>query len=703
MDINEQTLGIGGAPVPTNERGSKTSLFVHEMARTSISSIGAITVLLWGLRLGIISTEVSWVAIVSALLVGIGVLGFAVSIYHHRNARTALGGYWNLVLLGGALVGFFVWSYLQILLNPAYGTDEMSFDQYAAELLLRGINPYTTSMAPAFNQFFVSPDAFTYTLTGRAVTALSYPSLSFLVYIPAWLLGIHQQAAVWTDVVFWAVSMVMAFFMVRRDLRPLVITLFSFNVYVGYAVGGVTDSIMLPFLLLTAFQWDRFVLNPRGRWWMPVAFGLAMSVKQTPWFLAPILLIGMWQEGRQLDQSLKRRIHVAGIYTALAALSFFAINAPFWIGSPIDWIKGILTPLFTQMVPAGQGLIGLSVFTRLGGGDLHLFNDGSLILLIGLWVVIYFRYNRLKSLIFFTPVVSFFFADRSFASYLVDLLPVIIIAILSQRDTVLTSVAQKKHSRTFKFKLFAWLSPWWAIIPGVLMLLAALAIRGPFQITVQSVSTTGQFATINRLNVSVHNQTGQSLTPHFTVDGGGQYTTFWNVLQGPKIIAPGDTVTYELQSPNTGAMPSIQGGFQVVAFTAKQGSVSESASYLPSLWHVSITPAAVNHIQNVGQSVILYAHVLDRMNNSVQKAGIPVYLGQIIYAQSGLIYAETQINQGNVGQTPVEALTNKQGIATFVIRAARFERDPVYFEANLINSQLYYPFGYSNIVSVLFR
>lgn len=702
MGIQKQNSGGGLHPVFSYERRAEARLQLHPMARTGISTIGSVTVLLWGLRLGFMNTEISWVTFVSVALVAMGAFGFGLALHQHRGSRTAWLGQWDLMLLVGAVIGFLVWSYLQILLNPAYGTDEMSFDQYAAQLLLHGINPYTTSMAPAFNQFFVSPDAYTYTLTGQAVTALSYPSLSFLMYIPAWILGIHQQAAVWTDVFFWVISMVMAFYMVRRELRPLIITLFSFSVYVGYAVGGVTDSIMLPFLLLTAYQWDRYVVDPSGRWWQPIAFGLAMAVKQTPWFLAPILLVGLWREAQRHDKTSKERVQVLGRYTGLVALSFFAINAPFWISSPIDWVKGILTPLFTQMVPSGQGLVGLSVFTQLGGGNLHLYNDGSLILLMGLWVFIFFRYERLKTLIFFTPVISFFFADRSFASYLVNLLPMALVAVLSQQDTTLLEKSDGQGRRSSK-KILAWISPWMAMVPGLALLLLALVVRSPLQLTVQGVSTTGQFATIDRLQVAVHNRTRHDMTPYFSVDDSGQYTTFWNVLQGPAALAPDQTASYELQAPNTGAMPSIQGGFQVVAFTAKPSSVSESASYVPSLWHATITPAAVDQALNVGQAVTLYVHVLNRLNIPIEKEGIPVYLGQVIYAQSGLIYAETQINQGNVGQTPVEAFTNAHGVATFIIHAARSERDPVYFEANLVNSQLYYPYGYSNIVSVLFQ
>ncbi len=77
-------------------------------------------------------------------------------------------------------------------------------------------------------------------------------------------------------------------------------------------------------------------------------------------------------------------------------------------------------------------------------------------------------------------------------------------------------------------------------------------------------------------------------------------------------------------------------------------------------------------------------------------------MGQITYAQRGLIYSEAIINQGQVGQSPVSALTDNSGEATFVIRGTQVSNDPVYFEANLVNATQFYPYGYSEIVPIRF-
>jgi hypothetical protein len=80
-----------------------------------------------------------------------------------------------------------------------------------------------------------------------------------------------------------------------------------------------------------------------------------------------------------------------------------------------------------------------------------------------------------------------------------------------------------------------------------------------------------------------------------------------------------------------------------------------------------------------------------------------VYLGQVIYAQSGTQHSQAVINGRLPGATPVRALTSRLGVATFRISSAPSGGNPVYFEANLTKPQSGYPYGYSPMLSVRFR
>jgi len=92
-------------------------------------------------------------------------------------------------------------------------------------------------MAPAFSLFHVSPDGYTFLLNGHAVTSLSYPALSFLLYAPLVALGWTTQTAVVVNVLAWALGMVLAFVLLPKSIRPLAIVVGSFSVYISYAVG----------------------------------------------------------------------------------------------------------------------------------------------------------------------------------------------------------------------------------------------------------------------------------------------------------------------------------------------------------------------------------------------------------------------------------------------------------------------------------
>jgi hypothetical protein len=216
------------------------------------------------------------------------------------------------------------------------------------------------------------------------------------------------------------------------------------------------------------------------------------------------------------------------------------------------------------------------------------------------------------------------------------------------------------------------------------------------------VRTTGQLATVVQIGVEVTNTSNRVHHPSFTVESGGQITAFWLARGGPTALGPGHRARYTLSAPNFFAQPPITGGFQVVAFDASPASVSRSSSYLPTSLHLGISPTAVSAVVPLGQPVVLRATLLDHLDRPVTEAGVPVYLGQVIYGQQGLVFGEAIINQGQVGQTPVVAYTDDHGVAVFIVRGTRASSDPDYFEANLVDSRQFYPYGYSDIVPIRF-
>jgi uncharacterized membrane protein len=661
-------------------------------------TIAGMTVLFWGFQLfGYV--DIYPALSVAVVVLGLWGLGTIVAVWQPRAVRPVVARSLALATLGLAIGAFLVWSFLQIHASPSYGTDEIAFDQYAAQLLQHGVNPYTHSMANAFSLFHVSPDGYTFLLNGQPVTSLSYPALSFLLYVPFLLAGWSTQLAVGINVIAWAVGIALTFALLPRQLRPLAIVIGSFSVYISYAVGGVTDALFVPLLIGAVYKWDQF---PRTRGFLayrgPVLLGLAMAVKQTPWLVLPFLVAGVSLEAYR-SEGRARALRTGARYLAMAFAAFLVPNLPFLVIAPHPWLSGVLTPIASHSVPAGQGLIGLTLYFGLGGGSLATYTIALVVVFAALWLAFVATYPALKAWVVVCPAVVLFFSARSFGSYLVTLLPAALVAATS---TELIARRPAVRGRS----LWLWRNARWVVAGGLLASVVAVGAiftsSAPLGVKITSVRTTGQLATVVQIGVDVTNHSNSAQKPSFTVESGGQLTAFWLATGGPNSLAPGAHAHYTLLAPNFFAQPPITGGFQVVAFSPSPAAVSRSGSYLPTTNHVGLVPNAVNSVVPIGQTVVLRAEILDQLNRQVPLAGQPVYLGQVIYGQQGLIFGQAIINQGQIGQTPVVAYTNQTGVAMFYVRGTQISNDPVYFEANLVSANQFYPYGYSEIVPIRF-
>jgi hypothetical protein len=677
-------------------------------------SLAGIMLIEWSIRIYGSVTTFPWVT-VPVVVTGLwGLLTIAGSWVQASEAarlrpwRTAWGWITALLVVGT----FIVWAILQVHQSPGYGTDEIAFDQYAATLGRHGLDPYVHSMAPSFNLFRVPPDGFTYTLSGVPVTQLSYPALSFLPYIPFLALGWSTQLAVGLNVAAWIVSILLLFALLPRRFRAAALVLGSLTTYVAYAVGGVTDVLYVPLLIGAAYRWNRFPAEHGWRKWRgPVLLGLAMSVKQEPWLLLPFLAVAVFLEA-DARLGTARRVRVGVTYVAAALAAFALPNLPYLVAGPRAWFRGVLTPFVDHAVPTGQGAIGLSVFLRLGGGSLTAYSVFTVVLLVALLAVFAATYPVLRPLAFLMPCIVLFFAVRSFSSYIVWMLPVALLAaVTSWRDKETAAEPEPSGVGTGDgASTGPEIGPWrrWPWVVGVAALVCAgtltfaLSSSAPLAVQIVGLRTTGQLATVGLLRVHVTNTSPAAVRPAFTLDEGGSFTTFWPASAGPVSLRPGQAATYTLRAPNFPSQAAIGGGFQVAAFTTSPAAVSVSQAYVPATLHVGLSPDALNGVVPVGRPVTVHAQLLNQFNRPVASPGVSVYLGQIIYDQRGLIYSQASINGRSAGQTPVAAFTNRSGEATFTIVGTQATLDPVSFEANLVNSTLYYPYGYSEIVTMQF-
>src|ERR1039457_7602976 len=112
--------------------------------------------------------------------------------------------------------------------------------------------------------------------------------------------------------------------------------------------------------------------------------GPAMAVKQTPWLVVLFVIAGIMLESRR-ERGWRQASRDGLRYAGIAAAAFLAPNLPYLINAPGAWLHGILTPLSSRAVPAGRGLVNLSLSLAVGGGSLLAYNVAAVVFLAALF------------------------------------------------------------------------------------------------------------------------------------------------------------------------------------------------------------------------------------------------------------------------------------------------------------------------------
>ena len=465
-------------------------------------------------------------------------------------------------------------------LRHFYSTDSAAFNQVATRLFLDGRNPYTSSMAAA-TTYLHPPWAFwTYQVDGIHTARISYPAGSFLLEAPFMALGLHHMVTDWVDLGAWLVTAVLLFVMFPSYLRWLAPTLLMTGVFVGAFANGGTDALFVPFLVVAVWRWDRFpgrAVSWLPAWVGPVSLGIACSVKQTPWFCLPFLLVGVAAEARR---SGRRPGRTALAYGVCVVGSFLAINLAFIIWSPSAWLRGSFLPMFQPLVADGQGIVTLALHGLTGGVILAWLSVAAVLVFVALLAAFAWWELRMKRVWLFLVPVVLFLPDRSLANYLLDLVPAALVAALSVSTTTGARSQQSPGTRR-------WLPRLTVAVPAaaaVVVLVAAFS-SAPLTITVDRYQA-GGVATVDgglryvEVDVSVHNGTDGPLLPRFMVAaGGGHPTGFWRamVVGGISPVPGGATTRFVLVPTRYTSAPNQGDRWLVEAYTTGPDALSTSS------------------------------------------------------------------------------------------------------------------------------
>lgn len=395
-------------------------------------------------------------------------------------------------------------------------------------------------------------------------------------------------------------------------------------------------------------------------------------------------------------------------YAAISLGVFVLVNIAWMVQDPVAWFKGAVTPVTASFVPLGQGLINLSLIQRVGGGDLryYTFAAAAAFLLAFLLTLLY--YDRFKRAWMFLLIATFFFPPRSLGNYFLMLMPGALMAAVSVRPT--TPYPREARTRTVAILGM----PLRAVTIGCAAFVVVLSIglaavaRAPLSLKIVGLHSNGQEQLVTEAVLRVHNNSGTPIHPYFTVNSGGYITNFWTPSgsvrgTGPLIIPPHATRQVRITAPDVPSMPAISQPFQVYAYTtAPRKSVSASDVEQRTTRTLYLSPAAVDSPVPVGQAIRFTVQVDDRLGRPIHQVGIRIDLGQVVYAEHGLLGGEASINGGLEGASPIAVLTDRSGQAVFTVRGVQASADPTYFQAWIAPLANEPPTGYSQIVAVRF-
>ncbi len=290
--------------------------------------------------------------------------------------------------------------------TPKYPTDEVLLDMFSAHLFLIGKNPYLASnTANAFSYYgFTSGYTLSFStprLTGGFVSALSYPALSFIYFIPA--VGLNINATLWTMPAYILPAAAIAFAYRKSRLLALIALLFLvLNPQYFYQIRmGYIDVLWVGFSMLSVYFY-------RKPWLSGILFGLALAVKQDPVFLAPFILVFIWRE---------EGVHRALRWVSAAVITFLIVNGYFIILGPGAFISSLIGPESSGLLGIGFGPSQISFlgYFPMSPTFYTLLEISAFLILLVLYA---FKYERLKYAFLSFPILIYLFNYRLLLEYI---------------------------------------------------------------------------------------------------------------------------------------------------------------------------------------------------------------------------------------------------------------------------------------------
>ena len=401
-------------------------------------------------------------------------------------------------------------TYLFYSSSMKFPTDESVVDLFSAHLFLHGLNPYdlnNTAGSFAFYNYPIYDN--TPITTGGYVYYLTYPALSFLIMVPAEILGLKGALIMYP---FFAIPILLVWYRAwsRKDWLISCLALLPFislTIYTSQV--ALADLNIVWAVLLMASYYVLPKTKASG-----LLYGLALSVKQFPAITLPFLLFFVYKEYGKKK---------AGWWLLSGIGAFLIVNGYFMALNFNSFIHAMLADELAPLIGVGFGPSQLSFLGYLPIPSVF-FTISMAALTISLFVVYVFRYREVKYALFAFPIIIFLFNYRLFVQYLLYWLIISLLPFVDLLHNKEVEIKEKvDNSRT----------PWytgirnWKVVSAIIVaiMLGSVAIgvdqgvyHNPGSFTVNSVTIKGYNSTgyVDKMTVSVtFNGKSGSTTPVF--------------------------------------------------------------------------------------------------------------------------------------------------------------------------------------------
>lgn len=593
---------------------------------------------------------------VAALAVGVASLAA-------KNVRTLNRA--NHVLVATAALGIICYAVGIIVSGISYGTDEEIFVQWSAHLLGKGQNPYGADLTPAFHHYAMSSQFYTKLLDGTYTHGLDYPSVPVLLTWAAngVLHDYHTVAFVCSGML--VVTLLVAYKLLPRDYRGIATLIcVGYPILMDHARGGIVGIIMLPFLMIAVAGWERIGRGgklDRRALVSAACFGVALSVQQLSWMIAPFFVTAIFML-RWSEVGAKAALRVSALWSALAVGTMLVVNSPFLIWNPGHWLAGVTEPLRQKAIAEGEGLVDIPISLHFGTGDLGLYSLAGAAVYAGFFAIFVLYFDKFRPAWIIAPAMALVFQARPLIEYFaIPALVWAVVLLTADKDQEPESARPWPMLAARRRMVLAGV----AMLPAVGLWTLGAATPQPLTLKIASVTSNGALNQIDQITVQVKNKTGQAINPHFMMTN-GYSTSFWNEIAGPEKVPAHGTADFVISTPGMGSSPGVGSDFTLAAVS----DVPASVSYAPKTAVAKYTTSFLDDLGRqyaAGDTAVVDVQLRDRHSRVSKTKGVQVVLNQVEFTASGITGSNLSINGLKPGSQAV-ALTDSEGVAHFLVK-----------------------------------